>query len=135
MKRQAFLKTILAMFAVVLLSNVAASAQKKSDCAATTDAEIVKAVYAKLAVKYDIQLIHINVRSKDGVLTVEGWATTKKVRSDIEKIIKKVSCVKSLTNKLTVGIGGGCGPGQKKCGAICIDQADECNICTAKTCN
>jgi hypothetical protein len=37
---------------------------------------------------------------------------------------------------MTVGKGGGCGPGQKACGGICIDEKETCTVCLiGKGCN
>lgn len=78
---------------------------------------------------------HINVRSTDRVVTVEGWVTTKKIKGEIDKIVKKANCVKTkdVKNILTVGVGGGCGPGTKPCGTICIPKLETCNIGTLET--
>ncbi|MGI9056797.1 MAG: BON domain-containing protein [Pyrinomonadaceae bacterium] len=133
MTKKSIVKTTLAVFSLMMLFNIGAFAQK-TDCSKMTEADLVKAIYDKIKVKYDNQIIHINVRVKDNVVTLEGWATTKNVRKEIEKIAKKIKCVKKVDNKLTVGIGGGCSPGQKKCGDICIPNGETCNICTARTC-
>jgi osmotically-inducible protein OsmY len=135
MKTNKIKMILMAVFAILLATAVDVSAQKKTDCTTPDDEAIVKAIYAKISKKYDDQVIHINVRSKNGEVTIEGWATTKKILKDIGKMAKKVSCVKKVENKLTEGISGGCGPGLKKCGAICIPQEDVCNICTVRTCN
>ena len=134
MVKNLILKMTLAIFALILLGNIAVFAQK-TDCSKTTDAEIVKAIYDKLEVKYKDQIIHINVVAKDGVVTLQGWATTKKAVKEIAKIVQKVSCVKKVDNKLSLEVGGGCITGTKKCGDICIPTGDTCNICTARTCN
>lgn len=135
MKTNKLKMILMTALAILLATAVNASAQNKKDCATPDDEAIVKAIYAKISEKYDDQIIHINVRSKNGEVTIEGWATTKKIVKDIGKIAKKISCAKKVENKLTVGISGGCGPGLKKCGAICIPQEDVCNICTVRTCN
>jgi osmotically-inducible protein OsmY len=136
MTKKSLVKLMLAVFSLVLFSNVAATAQKKTDCTKTTDADIVKAIYDKMKQKpkYDSQIMHVNVRSKDGVVTLEGWATTEKIKMEIEKIARKIKCVKNVVNELGTSAGIGCGPGQKKCGAICIAQEETCNICTTRTC-
>jgi osmotically-inducible protein OsmY len=85
-------------------------------------------VMAKVAEKYADQMDHINIRSKDRVVTIEGWVTTKKVRSDIEKMVKRIACVKKVSIKLTIGVGGGCSRGTKQCGTICIPIDETCNI-------
>jgi BON domain len=134
MMKNLILKMTLAIFALILLGNIGVSAQK-TDCSKTTDAEIVKAIYDKLEVKYSNQIIHVNVVAKDGVVTLQGWATTKKATKEIAKIAQKVSCVKKVDNKLSLEVGGGCNQGYKKCGDICILTTDTCNICSARTCN
>jgi hypothetical protein len=135
MKKQTIIKLTLAIFSLILFSNVAATAQKKNDCAQTTDDEIVKAIYDKMKKKskYDKQIIHVNVTSKDGVVKLEGWATTEKIKLEIEKLALKIKCVKKVVNNLG-NAPLGCGPGQKKCGGICIALEETCTICTAKTC-
>jgi len=135
MTKKSIMKTILAVFSLIMLFNVGASAQK-IDCSKMTDADIVKAIYDKIKVKYDSQIIHINVRVKEKVVTLEGWATTKGVRKEIEKYVKKIKCVKKPpVNNLAVSISGGCGPGTKKCGGTCIPEEETCNICLMKTCS
>lgn len=116
-------------FSLMLAFNFGTYAQK-TDCSKTTNAETVDVIYNKIKVKYGAQMSHINVRIKDGVVTLEGWATTKGVKKDIEKFAKKTSCVKKVMNNLTIGVGGGCGPGQKPCGSICIPSDEPCNIRT-----
>lgn len=131
MNKKSMMKIALGVFFLMLFCSFGVSAQK-TDCTKTTDEDVVKAVYDNLKVKYENQLIHINVISKDGVVTLQGWVTTKGVRKDIEKIVKKTSCVKKVTNKLTIGVGGGCGAGTKPCGDICIPSEDPCNISKGK---
>lgn len=133
------IKTLAAVFSLILIFSIGALARtgsnksknnknQKPDCTKVSDADTVKAIYDKIKVKYSGQIKHINVRIKGNIVTLEGWTTTKSVRKDIEKYAKKTNCVKKVVSKLTVGIGGGCGPGQKRCGDICIDSAEVCNI-------
>lgn len=97
-------------------------------CAATTDDQIVDAIYKKMMDKYPGESRNVNVRSAAGVVTVEGWASSEKIKKGIIKIAKKAKCVKSLnTDHLTVGKGGGCGTGYKDCGGTCIPQNEKCN--------
>ncbi len=114
--------------ALVIVFAASAATAQKVDCKTQTDQDVAFAVMDNLRVKYASQMNHINVRSKDGVVTIEGWTTTKKFRSEIEKIVKKTKCVKKIVNKLTVGVGGGCGTGTKPCGTICIPVEETCNI-------
>jgi len=136
-------KTLVAVFSLILIFSIGALAQmssdnsgnnrnKKPDCTQVTEADTVKAIYDKIKTKYAGQMSHINVRIKDNIVTLEGWVTTKGVRKEIEKYAKKTSCVKKVVNNLTIGVGGGCGPGQKRCGDICIDADEKCNIVTAE---
>ncbi|QQS32902.1 MAG: BON domain-containing protein [Acidobacteriota bacterium] len=119
--------TAFLFFVLVFASSGSASAQRV-DCRTVTDDQLVETLMTAVGAKYADQMEHINIRSKDRVVTLEGWATTKKVRSDIEKIIKKTKCVKKVVNRLTIGVGGGCGPGTKPCGTICIPIDETCNI-------
>lgn len=135
MTTKSILKITLLAFSLMLTCSLGTYAQK-TDCSKTTDAMIVDAIYAKMKVKYEAQTDHINVRSKAGVVTVEGWVTTKGAKKDIGKLAKnavKGGCVKSVTNNLTIGVGGGCGPGTKPCGSICIPIEEVCNIRTRDT--
>jgi hypothetical protein len=131
---KSIIKTALIAFSLVLAFSVGTYAQK-TDCTKTTDSEIVDAIYAKLDVKFETQTTHINVRVKDAVVTLEGWAVKEKDKQAIEKIVKKIKCVKSIVNSLTIGASGGCSTGQKPCGEICIDAAETCNIRVRKTAN
>ena len=128
MKYKSILKWSMMVFAAILALNFGAYAQK-TDCSQKTEKDIVMAVYEKIKIKYANQINHINVRYKDGVVTLEGWATTKNVSREIEKLAKKVGCVKRVVNDLTIGKGGGCTGGQKECGGICISEKEPCNIC------
>ena len=114
-------------FSLMLMCSLGAKAQ---DCCQMTDAELVDFVYAKLKPKYADQLNHVNIRIKDRVVTVEGWVAKDKMKIDIEKILRKIKCLKSVTNTLKIGVGGGCPPGTKPCGDTCIPEAETCNIRT-----
>lgn len=97
-------------------------------CASTTDDQIVDAIYAKMMKKYKGESKHVNVRSTDRVVTVEGWASSEKIKKGIIKIVQKTKCVKSVnSDTLTVGKSGGCGPGQVDCGGTCIPSGQKCN--------
>jgi osmotically-inducible protein OsmY len=131
MRFASFCRVFIVAVSIVLSSAAAASAQKV-DCNAQTDQDVVFAVMANLKVKFSSQMNHINIRSKDRVVTIEGWTTSKSFRNDIEKIVKKTKCVKKVDNKLTIGVGGGCGTGTKACGTICIPVDETCNIGATK---
>ena len=130
MTKKSIVKISLMVLGLLIAFNVETFAQK-TDCSKTTDAELVTAIYNKIKVKYESQINHINVRAKNGVVTVEGWATTKKVKEKIENYAKKTKCVKNvMSNNFLIAIGGGCGPGTKPCGNICIPADEDCNITT-----
>jgi osmotically-inducible protein OsmY len=128
MINKSIVKMALVAFSLMLTLSLGTYAQKE-DCSKKTDAEIVEAIYAKMN-KYEDQKEHINVRVKDGVATLEGWAAKERDKKAIEKIAMKIKCVKSVVNNLKIGAGGGCAAGQKPCGGICIDEAETCNIKT-----
>ena len=121
-------KMLIAVFSLTLIFGVNAFSQKV-DCTKMSDSDIVKQINAKIKTKYAGQMIHINVRVAYGVATLEGWVTNKNVKKEIEKWAKKTSCVKSVVNNLSLSIIGGCGPGTKQCGDICISDKETCNIC------
>ena len=130
MTNKSVIKMALVVFSLIIGCNIATFAQK-TDCTTVTEAEVVTKIYEKIKVKYADQINHINVRFKDGVVTLEGWVTNKKVKKDIEKMAKSVACVKKVMNDLAIGKSGGCGPGMKECGGICISEKETCNICLA----
>ena len=124
------IKTLFAVFSLMVIFGAAADAfsQKKIDCSTASDADMVKQLYAKIKKKYADQMNHINVRSTDKVITIEGWVTTKSARTQIEKWANQIKCKVSVVNTLALNPIG-CGPGQKPCGDICIPERETCNIC------
>lgn len=129
MQKNSIFKTMLLAFAFLFAFSFAAHAQK-TDCSKTTDEQIVQSIYEKIEAKYADQTNHINVRIKDGTVTLEGWTTNKKARKEIEKFARKTACVKKVVNNLTLGVSGGCAAGTKPCGDICIPTNEVCNIRT-----
>ena len=136
MIKKSIVKITLAVFSLILFSGVTVSAQR-TNCSKTTDDDIVKAIYAQMKKTPGLnkQIIHVNIRSNYGVVTLEGWATSRKIRTEIETIARKTKCVKSrqVVNELALNPIG-CGPGTKKCGSICIPTEETCNICALRTC-
>jgi hypothetical protein len=125
MLNKSIIKTSLVIVTFLFLFNLSSYTQ---DCSKITDVDTVNVIYDQIATKYESQMSHINVRIKDGIVTLEGWVTEKKVKKEIEKFAKKTACVKKVDNQLTIGIGGGCSQGQKVCGDICIPSTETCNI-------
>lgn len=117
-----------AVFSTIKYPPVPVFVADDDKCANTTDDQIVDAIYAKMMKKYKGESKHVNVRSTDRVVTVEGWASSEKIKKGIIKIVQKTKCVKSVnSDTLTVGKSGGCGPGEKDCGGSCIPSTAKCN--------
>jgi predicted RND superfamily exporter protein len=127
------IKALIAVFSLMLIFSVTGLAQSKPDCSAVTDKEIVKQIYDKIMAKYSSQVSHINVRSTNHVVTVEGWVTSKSAKKEIEKWAKKIKCVTKVINTLGTKPTG-CGPGFKQCGETCIPEKETCNLCRGEPC-
>ena len=130
MTSKTVIKSILSMFGLILAFNFSVFAQK-ADSSKINDTNIVVAIYETIKVKYNSQIEHINVSVDNGIVTIEGWATTKKIKNEIGKYAKKANGVEKVLNKLTVGVSTGCAPGMKECGGACISEKSACNVCLA----
>ncbi|MBL8188970.1 MAG: BON domain-containing protein [Acidobacteria bacterium] len=126
---------LLSLISLLLVGAFAQDGKKpakpaKVDCSAMTDADIVKAVQDKIKAdpKFKDQLKQINVSSKDGKVTLDGWVKGAAAKTAVGKHAKSVKCVKAVANNLGTRLVVGCGRGQKQCGDICIDSKAECNI-------
>lgn len=128
MRSGTIIKFSMLIFVLILAGNFAAYGQK-TDCSKMSDTDLIIAIYQNLQTKYADEIKHINITITDGVVKLDGWATTEKIKKNIEKMVKKMKCVKSVLNELTIGKGGGCAPGFKECGGACIPEKDPCNIC------
>lgn len=104
----------------------------QTNCAATTDAEIVAAIQEKIKAdtRFDDQWKHINVSSKRRVVTLSGWVKGPVQRNDLIKLARTTKCVRRVVSKVGARMLVGCGPGQKPCGDMCIDRSEECNPLT-----
>jgi osmotically-inducible protein OsmY len=108
-------------------------APPKVDCSAVTDADIVKAIQDKIKAnpKFKKQLNLINVSSRDKAVILNGQVKDATAKATVGKYATSAKCVQSVKNDLGLGIRPvtiGCGPGQKLCGDICIDEKADCNI-------
>ena len=129
MMRKISILRITLVILLLVIAGIPSVSANPDDCAAKTDADLVKAIKEKLSAKYESQMNHINVHVQDHEVFLEGWVTTEKIKKDIEKIVKKVKCVKKINNNLKIGVGGGCDLAtQKPCGDICIPKNQTCNI-------
>lgn len=126
------LASLLLIGAMAAQNDKKPAAQAKSakiDCSTVADADIVKEIQDKIKAdpKFKDQLKQVNVSSKDKVVTLNGWVKGQPAKTTVGKYAK-AKCVKSVANKLGTRLTVGCGPGQKPCGDICIDEKSDCNI-------
>jgi hypothetical protein len=128
MKNPKLIRNGLMILSILFLFSLNGFAQR-IDCTQTTDEQLVNTIIDAATAKFGAEeMYHINVTAKNGVITLAGWATDKKIKKEIEKLTKKTKCVKSVVNKLKIGIGGGCAAGEIPCGGICIPETETCNI-------
>jgi osmotically-inducible protein OsmY len=71
--------------------------------AAADDDLIYDHVRHKLYNDPDVKAHKLTITVKDGVVTLEGRVLTEKFKEKAEKLTRKVSGVKDVVNKLTVG--------------------------------
>ncbi len=92
------------------------------NCAAVTDADIVKAIHEKIKAdsRFNDQWKHINVSSKERVVLLNGWVKGQESVKTLGKYARSTECVKDVKNRLSSVRKDGCGD-------ICIDEYDECN--------
>jgi len=146
MLRQSFLRrTAQALFPIFLLCGglaptgigsaqspplMLAPASVQSNCAATTDAEIVAAVQARIKAdsRFNDQWKHINVSSMNRVVTLSGWTRGSRQVSDLIRFARTTKCVRRVVSNLWNHLKIGCGAGQKACGETCINRNEQCNL-------
>jgi formate hydrogenlyase subunit 4 len=133
---------MLAIAAFLIIASVDASQRPVfAQCETVTDEAIVKEIYSKLSAEKKIapQLTHINVVSVNRVVKLQGWTDTKDDYALVMKIVSSVKCVVMINTQLFDEVpppansplkpgDGGCGPGFRLCGDICIPDTDKCNI-------
>ena len=95
MRKVSILRITLVILLLVIAGIPVVSANP-DDCAAKTDADLVKAIKEKLSAKYESQLNHINVHVQDHEVFLEGWATTEKIKKDIETPKQSSTLSKSI---------------------------------------
>lgn len=121
---------MLCLFISAFSNSIVKKSPPKTDCAQTTDAQIVKSLYDKMRADKDLSTLlnQINFSVTNKQVIIEGWVAGKDRKKAIEKLVKNTECVKKVKNKLKDKIITGCPPGQKLCGEICIDKNSDCNI-------
>ncbi len=95
---------ILGMGTAVAENNDASPPQPHSDGVVATidDTAITAKVKAKLMNDHRLKKSDISVMTTNGVVTLEGTATTTKAKSEAERVAKSVEGVKSVDNNLKV---------------------------------
>jgi hypothetical protein len=106
------------------------AAAVQARCAATTDAEIVAAIQEKIKAdkRFDGRRNTFNVSSRKRVVTLRGEAYSKAEIRDLGKLALTTKCVRKVNNKVMWGKQGGCPPGLKECGEVCIGKDEDCNM-------
>jgi osmotically-inducible protein OsmY len=105
-------KRILIAVLVVMLGAAAVWAQNKNtkpakakapavDCSTATDAKITEEVKAKLQTP-SLKALTINVSTNAGAVTLTGSAKTGTQKGTATRQAKRVPCVKSVNNQMTV---------------------------------
>jgi len=101
------------------------------DCAKVSDRRLVKNFKKRVRAdrQFDNQRRYINVSIRDRVVTLEGRVSAADASAALEKYALDLGCVTKVENRLTTQtLVGGCAPGQKLCGDICIDRTSQCNL-------
>ena len=111
-------------------SQTASQSAAQNPCGSTTDAEIVAAVQEKIKAdkRFDDQWRHINVSSRNRVVTLQGWVKGRAQVNALFKYARTTRCVRRVLNRLRPYRTVGCMAGQKRCGDICIDRNQNCNL-------
>ena len=118
------------IFSMLVVATARPPQRRRASCATVADADIVAAVQAKIKAdhRYDGQWTHINVSSQGRVVTLDGYVVGKGAIARLAGYARAVRCVARVRNNLSSYKSAGCGPGQKSCGDICIEEKSECNI-------
>jgi osmotically-inducible protein OsmY len=101
------------------------------DCAKISDRRLARDFKRQVRAdrQFDDQRRHINVSIRDRVVTLEGRVSGADASATLEKYARELGCVTKVDIRLTTQtLVGGCAPGQKLCGDICIDRTSQCNI-------
>jgi osmotically-inducible protein OsmY len=112
-------------------SQTASQSSAQKPCGSTTDAEIVAAIHEKIKAdkRFDDQWKHINVSSRNRVVTLQGWVKGRIQAKDLIKYARTTRCVRRvISRRLSPFRAVGCAPGMKRCGDICIDRNQDCNL-------
>jgi osmotically-inducible protein OsmY len=113
------------------IAQTPAQSAAQTPCTATTDAQLVAAIQEKIKAdhRFDDQWRHINVSLRNRIVTLRGWAMGSQQVRDLIRLARTTRCVRRVVNKLRPFRSNlGCMPGQKRCGDLCIDMSETCNL-------
>jgi hypothetical protein len=126
----------LSLLAVLMFVGGAGSASAQ-DCSSTTDAQLVTTILDEIKKDSVLapQMSHIVVGSVNRFVKLQGWTDTK---GNYDRLVSKTACVVAINvNRFEETPPpadsplrpqrGGCGPGTKPCGDVCIPEADACS--------
>lgn len=129
--------TLTVAFVVVMSSLVSAQ-----DCTTVTDDALVTTILGQI--KSDSllapQMPHIVVGSVNRFVKLQGWTDTQRGYERLYSIVSNTSCVKAINvNNMSAtppapgspqrpSPSGGCAPGTKVCGEVCIPEGDTCSM-------
>lgn len=134
-----------ALLAAVSFAFLAAAGQASAqDCTATTDDQLVNTILDKIKDDSVLskQSSHIVVGSVNRFVKLQGWTDTKRDYERLFDLVSKTACVAAINvnrfeetpppadSPLRPQTEGGCGPGMKPCGDVCIPEGDACGMRT-----
>jgi hypothetical protein len=127
-------------FSLVFLCVMSVSGASAQDCTATTDAQLVTTIYDKVKADRVLgpQISHIIIGSVNRFVKLQGWTDSKSDFERLHDLVSKVPCVIAINvNRFEETPPpadsplrpqpGGCGPGMKACGDVCIPENDSCS--------
>ncbi len=107
MNKRLIMKASLAIFSMMLLFNLGTFAQSP-ECSDLTSEQIAEAINDRIKDKYPDLSDGIEVSVENDVATLEGFATTKKLRKKIKEIAnkyrKETKCIKKVSDNIKVGV-------------------------------
>jgi hypothetical protein len=112
---------------------------QKCDNTPETNEAIVNSIYEKIKGNKDLasQVSHINITSTNLAVKIQGWVDNQSNYDKVRQYALDAECARVVNeNEFSVGEptenlmprGGGCAPGTRQCGDICIPDNDVCNI-------
>lgn len=151
MFRKSIFRMMLALCFFGFIATIAAVSRpvlaQSSPCDSVTDEQLVAEITAAIKAdkKLAPQMPHINVASVYRAVKLHGWTDTKEDYDKVYEIVATTKCVKLINVNLFEKTPppansplrpqpGGCGPGMKACGDICIPDNEICSI-TGKSAN